>query len=123
MKFRLALMLQVASYRERGIVRTLHFLPNTKAADLSGCYLANAAVIKGRTNQKPHLLYTCLRALVRRPRILDPVKNVLGPSLLCWRAQFFADRITVMRQGRVVADAPTAELTDARVRSLMGGSI
>ncbi len=33
-----------------------------------------------------------------------------------------ADRITVMRQGRVVADAPTAELDEARVRSLMGGS-
>lgn len=33
-----------------------------------------------------------------------------------------ADRITVMRQGRVVADAATAELDEARVRSLMGGS-
>lgn len=32
-----------------------------------------------------------------------------------------ADRITVMRLGRVVADAPTEELDDARVRSLMGG--
>jgi len=123
MKFKLALMPQVASYRERGIVRTLHVLPKTKAAVLSGRYLANAAAIKGRNNQKPHLLYTWLRALVRGPRILDSVENVLGPNLLCWRAQFFADRIAVMRQGRVVADAPTAELTDARVRSLMGGSL
>lgn len=32
-----------------------------------------------------------------------------------------ADRITVMRLGRVVADAPTGELDEARVRALMGG--
>ena len=34
-----------------------------------------------------------------------------------------ADRIAVMRQGRVVADAPTAELDEARVRALMGGAL
>jgi simple sugar transport system ATP-binding protein len=33
-----------------------------------------------------------------------------------------ADRITVMRQGKVVADASTTELNEGRVRSLMGGS-
>ena len=31
-----------------------------------------------------------LDALVRDPRILDAVEDLLGPDLLCWGAQFFA---------------------------------
>ena len=81
---------QVASYRERGILYPLRVLPETEAAALSERYLANAAAIKGRNNQKPHLLYTWLDALVRDPRILDSVESVLGPNLLCWGTQFFA---------------------------------
>jgi len=80
----------VASYRERGILYPLRVLPETEAAALSERYLANAAGIKGRNNQKPHLLYTWLDALVRDPRILDSVESVLGPNLLCWGTQFFA---------------------------------
>jgi len=80
----------VASYRERGILHPLRVLPQTDAAALSERYLANAEAIKGRNNQKPHLLYTWLDALVRDPQILDAVESVLGPDLLCWGAQFFA---------------------------------
>ena len=53
-------------------------------------YQAQAAFIKGRHNQKPHLLFTWLDALVRDPRILDAVESLLGPDLLCWGSQFFA---------------------------------
>jgi ectoine hydroxylase-related dioxygenase (phytanoyl-CoA dioxygenase family) len=45
--------------------------------------------LKGRMNQKPHLLFPWLNELIRSPKILDAVESVLGPNLFCWSAQFF----------------------------------
>ncbi|MCB1742692.1 MAG: phytanoyl-CoA dioxygenase family protein [Gammaproteobacteria bacterium] len=44
---------------------------------------------RGRSRQRPHLLFTWIDALVRHPRILDAVEAVLGPDLLCWNSGFF----------------------------------
>jgi ectoine hydroxylase-related dioxygenase (phytanoyl-CoA dioxygenase family) len=41
------------------------------------------------TNQKPHLLLPWLNELVRHPRILDAVEDVLGPDVFCWASGFF----------------------------------
>jgi chlorinating enzyme len=46
--------------------------------------------IPPRINQKPHLLYPWIAELVRHPRILDAVEDVIGPDVLCWSAQFFS---------------------------------
>ena len=81
---------QVAAYRERGIVHPLRALPAAEADALHGRYQEHAVLIRGRNNQKPHLLYTWLDALVRDPRIVDAVESLLGPNLLCWGSQFFA---------------------------------
>ena len=42
-----------------------------------------------RTNQKPHLLVTWLADMVRHPRILDAVEDVIGPNILAWSSGFF----------------------------------
>ena len=81
---------QVALYRERGIVQPLRVLAAAEAAVLHGRYEAQADFLKGRNNQKPHLLFTWLDALVRDARILDAVESLHGPNLLCWASQFFA---------------------------------
>ena len=81
---------QVETFRQQGIVHPLRALPAPEAAALHDRYQAHADFIKGRNNQKPHLLFTWLDALVRDPRILDAVESLLGPDLLCWGAQFFA---------------------------------
>ncbi len=81
---------QVAAYRERGIVHPLRVLGADEAAALHARYQAHAEFLKGRNNQKPHLLFTWLDALVRDARILAAVESLLGPNLLCWGAQFFA---------------------------------
>ncbi len=81
---------QVASFGERGILHPLPALSAEEAGALRSRYEAKADFIKGRNNQKPHLLFTWLDALVRDARILDPVESLLGPDLLCWGAQFFA---------------------------------
>lgn len=73
---------------------------------------------------------TAALGVAQRDRTLDLIRSVADQGLAVIVISHsvedifkVADRITVMRQGRVVADAPTTELTDARVRSLMGGAI
>ena len=46
--------------------------------------------IAGRYNQKPHLLLPWANQIVRHPRILDAVEQILGPNIFCWGSQFFA---------------------------------
>lgn len=81
---------QVAGYRERGIVHPLDAIGAAEAGQLAERYRAKSDFIKGRHNQKPHLLFTWLDALVRDTRILDQVEQVIGPDFWCWGAQFFA---------------------------------
>ncbi len=45
--------------------------------------------IQGDRRHKPHLYLTFLNDLIRHPRILDAVEDVLGPNLLCWSTSFF----------------------------------
>jgi non-haem Fe2+, alpha-ketoglutarate-dependent halogenase len=80
---------QIDAYRKNGILHPLRALDDAQLQDARDRYLANEGAIKGRNNQKPHLLYTWLDAIVRHPAILDAVESVLGPDLLCWSSQFF----------------------------------
>lgn len=80
----------VAAYRERGVVFPIRALPAAEADALAARFLSSREPIKGRVNQKPHLLFPWLDALVREPRVLDAVEDVLGPDIWCWGSQFFA---------------------------------
>ena len=85
---------QVDAYRRDGIQFPIDVMPPDEAAALLARLQAAEAEHGGRLppriNQKPHLLYPWMADLVRDPRILDAVEDVLGPDLLCWGAQFFA---------------------------------
>jgi non-haem Fe2+, alpha-ketoglutarate-dependent halogenase len=50
---------------------------------------AGAGVLAGKLRHKPHLLFTWLNDLIRHPRILDAVEDVIGPDILCWGTSFF----------------------------------
>jgi hypothetical protein len=62
--------------------------------------------LRGVYRIKPHLLFTWLAELVRHPRILDAVEDVLGPDILCWNSSFFTRRhepgLRVVAPGRDV---------------------
>src|SRR3984885_748281 len=45
--------------------------------------------MQGPVRHKPHLLLTWLNDLIRHPRILDAVEDVIGPDILCWGTTFF----------------------------------
>lgn len=46
--------------------------------------------IAGRYNQKPHLILTWADQVIRNPKILDAVEQLIGPNIFCWGSQFFA---------------------------------
>ena len=84
----------VAAYRRNGIHFPVRVLDEAEAGNLLGRLETIEAAYGGRLpariNQKPHLLFPWLNVLIRHPRILDAVEDLLGPDLLCWSAQFFA---------------------------------
>src|SRR6266550_1385242 len=45
--------------------------------------------IQGEMRHKSHLVFTWLNDLVRHPKLLDPIEDVLGPNILCWSTSFF----------------------------------
>lgn len=79
-----------ARYERDGIVAPLDVLSADEAGDLldrldrfaasAGGWAAAASLLKG----KAHLPFPWLTAVVRRPEIVDPVAEILGPDLLCW---------------------------------------
>ena len=40
--------------------------------------------ISGAERGKSHLIFTWVDELIRRPRILDAVEDLIGPDILCW---------------------------------------
>jgi ectoine hydroxylase-related dioxygenase (phytanoyl-CoA dioxygenase family) len=85
---------QVAQYRRDGVHFPVEVMSEAAAATLMARFeeaeAAHGGRLPARVNQKPHLLHPWLNDLIRHPRILDAVEDVLGPDLLCWGAQFFA---------------------------------
>jgi len=47
------------------------------------------SVMKTAFRNKPHLALAWADELVRHPRILDAVEDILGPNLLCWSSSLF----------------------------------
>ena len=83
----------VAQYRRDGF----YFPKRVLSAEEAAGYRARLEAVErerggplgGELRHKGHLLFTWLDALIRHPRILDAVEDVLGPDLLCWSSSFF----------------------------------
>lgn len=50
---------------------------------------ATGGPVAGNMRQKVHLLFTWANELIRHPKILDAVEDVIGPDILCWGTTFF----------------------------------
>jgi chlorinating enzyme len=83
----------VAGYRRDGFHFPLDILTPAETAGyrrrLEAFETAQGAPISGAMRHKPHLLFPWLDDLVRHPRILDAVEDVLGSDLFCWSTTFF----------------------------------
>ncbi len=84
---------QLGEYQERGFLFPLPVLSTSETATLRGkleeLEAREGGRLPARINRKPHLLLTWLNELIRDPRILDPVEDILGPDILCWGSGFF----------------------------------
>ena len=50
---------------------------------------ANGGGLTGANRFKSHLLFKWLADLVRAPRVLDAVEDLIGPDILCWTTHWF----------------------------------
>ncbi len=78
----------VAHYRRQGYHTPLRALPADEAADLrarlESFEASQGGALRPEQRNKTHLLLKWLDDLIRDPRLLDPVEDLLGPDILCW---------------------------------------
>lgn len=84
---------QVERYREEGYLAPLSVGDVAEAAGwraaLERVEAGTGGPLRGDLRHKSHLLFPFLAEIVRHPRILDAVEDLLGPDLLCWSSSFF----------------------------------
>ena len=83
----------IAHYNADGYHFPIDILSATEAREarvrLETHEAATGGPISGDLRHKPHLYLTFLNDLIRHPRILDAVEDILGPNLFCWSSTFF----------------------------------
>ena len=82
----------VREYRDLGYYAPVPVLTRAQADGLRHrleAFEATGDGMQGAVRHKPHLLFTWLNELMRHPRILDAVEDVIGPDILCWGTSFF----------------------------------
>ncbi|MDE0383184.1 MAG: phytanoyl-CoA dioxygenase family protein [Defluviicoccus sp.] len=84
---------QIAQYRRDGYVFPLkvldaHEIPPLRAR-LEALEAENGGRLKPSQRGKSHLLFKWLDDLIRDPRILDPIEQLIGPDILCWNTIFW----------------------------------
>jgi Phytanoyl-CoA dioxygenase (PhyH) len=82
----------VRQYRDLGYCAPVAALATAEAGELRRrleAFEAGAGPLSGKLRHKPHLLFTWLNDLVRHPRVLDAVEDIIGPDILCWGTSFF----------------------------------
>lgn len=80
---------QIDHYREHGYVSPIRVLDAAEVATYRSKLEAVEADDTGPLKFKPHLVLTFLDDLIRHPKILDAVEDVIGPNILCWGTNFF----------------------------------
>ncbi len=74
--------------------------------------------VTGPQRSKSHLLYTWVDDLMRHPRILDAVEDIIGPNILCWNSVWWlkepkTDDYVAWHQDRAYVGLDTADFVTA----------
>lgn len=84
---------EVASFWRNGFHFPVRVLTEAEVGRLRGALEAQEAATGGPLasdmRHKVHLLFTWAADLVRQPRVLDAVEDLIGPDILCWSTSFF----------------------------------
>ena len=78
-------------YRREGFYAPVSVLDPNGAAAMRGALEAAVAEHGGRAKgwARSHLLFRWLAELVRSPRLLDAVEDLIGPDIMCWTSQWW----------------------------------
>lgn len=83
----------IAQYHDQGFYSPVDVLGTEEAAACRARLEAFEATQGGRLEQtqrnKAHLLFKWVDDLVRDPRVLDPIADLIGPDILCWNTLFW----------------------------------
>jgi ectoine hydroxylase-related dioxygenase (phytanoyl-CoA dioxygenase family) len=83
----------VTQYQRDGFYFPLAVMSPEEAGDyrrrLEAYEAETGGPIHSNMRHKVHLLFTWANALVRHPRILDAVEDLIGPNIICWTTNFF----------------------------------
>ncbi|MEC7146372.1 MAG: phytanoyl-CoA dioxygenase family protein, partial [Pseudomonadota bacterium] len=84
---------QIAEYEENGLVFPVTVMSENDAKLLTRkleTYEAESGgPIQKEWRHKVHLLFTWANEIVRHPKILDAVEDLIGPNIICWTTNFF----------------------------------
>ena len=82
----------VRQYREQGYYAPVRVMSRQEADALRDAlerFEGGTGPMAGKLRHKSHLLFPWLNDLIRHPRILDAVEDLIGPDILCWVTSFF----------------------------------
>ena len=84
---------QVEAFKRNGYHFPLRVITEAEAAayrqKIEAFEAVHGLVMKTPYRNKPHLVFKWANELIRNPRILDAVEDLLGPDLLVWGSSFF----------------------------------
>ena len=84
---------EVDQYHRDGFLFPIRITPEADAVEcerrLRDLEAREGGTISRKTNMKPHLLLPWLEDLVRHPKVLDAVEDIIGPNILAWGSGFF----------------------------------
>lgn len=84
---------QTEQYWREGYVFPVPVLARDEVATLRGRLetfeATQGGALKPAQRSKSHLLFKWLDDLMRDPRVVDPIEDLIGPDLLCWNTIFW----------------------------------
>jgi non-heme Fe2+,alpha-ketoglutarate-dependent halogenase len=84
---------QVKAYKQDGLLFPIKVMEQTDAQALQNRLELyenqSGGPIQKEWRHKVHLLFTWANEIVRNPKILDAVEDLIGPNIICWTTNFF----------------------------------
>jgi non-haem Fe2+, alpha-ketoglutarate-dependent halogenase len=84
---------QVEAFRRNGYHFPVRVISTAQAGEyrqkLEDFEFEHGLVMKTPYRTKPHMVFKWVNELIRNPRIVDTVEDILGPNLLVWGTSFF----------------------------------
>ena len=84
---------QIEQFNTEGYVTPVRIMDASEAETLRSKLEATEAARGGKLapteRSKAHILFKWLDDLIRDPRVLDPIEQLIGPNILCWNTLFW----------------------------------